>query len=86
MHRTTPKTKEAKPLEAPLYSTVEGPEYEVIEKDLTGGKFPCPHDQKEFALKECPAYVPTTALGGVGGGGGGVEEEEGGLYDTVLSA
>ena len=83
MHRTTPKAKEAKPLEAPLYSTVECPEYEAIGGVLAGGKLPHPHRQEEFALKECPAYVPTTAPGGVGGGGGGVEEEEGRLYDTI---
>ena len=55
----------------------------MIQEALAGGKLPHPHAQEEFALKKCPAYVPTTAPGGVGSGGGSVEEEEGGLYDTV---
>ena len=54
---------------AHLHSTVEGHEYEVITDDLAGGNLPCPcsHTQETFALKECPAYVPTTAPGGVAG-------------------
>ena len=56
----------------------------MIREDLAGGKLPRPHAQEEFALKECSAYVSTTAPGDVGGGG--VGEEEVGLYDTVSPA
>ena len=56
-----------------MYDTVtEAPEYEVIEGGGRKGK-------EEFALKECPAYMPVTAPGG---GAGGVANSDG-VYEVI---
>ena len=77
VHVLIHRTNEIKEPEATFYNRVEDPEYEVIRDDLAGGQLPSPHTQEEFALKACPAYVPTTALslGDVAGPGEGVPYE-----------
>ena len=77
---------------AHVYDTVtEGPEYEVVKGEERKAK-------EEFALKECPAYIPVTAPGGGAGGvapagmpmtapgggaGEGVLNSDGGVYETL---
>ena len=63
--------KEIEGSEGPIYDTInEGAEYEVIQGSKAGGcKLPLAHGQEEFAMKECPAYLPTTVPGGEGSRG-----------------
>ena len=66
-----------------VYDTAtEGPEYEVIEEGRKA--------EEEFALKECPAYIPVTAPGGGAGGvapaGMPVTAPGGGAGEGVLNS
>ena len=68
--------KETGSQECEPHTYSEGPEYEVIVRGKAANK------QKEFILKECPAYKATTVPSVIGTRG--MQRGDDGIYDDVI--